>query len=94
MGGAFDITLEDDGKKLRIQFRQQDSGNELMTYGDVAAFLNLELSTVRQMTKTRSRNKTGFPAPVDIGGPKIRRSQLLKWIQSKTKARAGKRTKE
>jgi hypothetical protein len=81
--GAVCLMIEEKDGKIVIEFHQRDSGNELMTYGDVAAFLNARLSSVRQMTKARSRKKTGFPAPVNIGGPRIRRSELTEWLRKK-----------
>jgi hypothetical protein len=86
-GGKPKITAVE-GDKVVIPFEQVDSGNELMSYGDVAAYLNRDIASVRQMAGTRPREraiKAGrapFPMTINRGGPRIRRSELLAWEKS------------
>jgi hypothetical protein len=80
-GGAFDMTFEENGGKIVIQMRDKDSGHEMMTYGDVAAYCGVELGTVRYWNRARTRATAKYPFPrtVDLGGPRVKRTELISW---------------
>ncbi len=59
-----------------------------MTYGDVAAYLNVDVSTVHYWNRARTRAAAHFPFPKTSyhAGPRIRRTELLAWIKAQEDA--------
>jgi predicted DNA-binding transcriptional regulator AlpA len=73
---SFVVMVEDIGGKVKISFEEQDSGNNVMTVADVAAFLQTDRASVRRMTGDRAQHRSHHPIPfVKIGGKMIRFSR-------------------
>jgi predicted DNA-binding transcriptional regulator AlpA len=69
------IDAEKNGK-VKIAFEEQDSGHNVMTVADVAAFLQTDRASVRRMTGDRAQHRSHHPIPfVKIGGKMIRFSR-------------------
>lgn len=81
------VTASDDGLTLFLKSCYVDSGNELMTYEDIAALLTCNVETVRQWNKNRTRKKSEHPFPSPAmsiqGSPRFRRSEILEWAKKK-----------
>ena len=70
------IDAEDSGGKVKISFKEQDSGQNVMTVADVAAFLQTDRASVRRMTGDRAQHRSHHPIPfVKVGGKMIRFSR-------------------
>ncbi len=73
---SFVIIVEDIGGKVKISFEEQDSGHNIMTVADVAAFLQTDRASVRRMTGDRAQHRSHHPIPfVKVGGKMIRFSR-------------------
>ena len=69
------IDAEKNGK-VKISFEEQDSGHNVMTVADVAAFLQTDRASVRRMTGDRAQHRSHHPIPfVKVGGKMIRFSR-------------------
>jgi hypothetical protein len=73
---SFDVTVEEVGGKVKIQFAEKDSGHSVMTVGDVAVFLQTDRATVRRLCGSRAQARSHHPLPfVKIGGKMLRFSR-------------------
>lgn len=74
---SFVITVDESNpKKLVFQVKEQDTGSNIMTVGDVAVFLQTDRATVRRMTGERAQHRSHHPIPfVKIGGKMLRFSR-------------------
>jgi predicted DNA-binding transcriptional regulator AlpA len=74
---SFVISIsEEEGGKVKLSFREQDSGQNVMTVADVAAFLQTDRASVRRMTGERAQRRSHHPIPfVKIGGKMLRFSR-------------------
>ena len=82
---AFSTEISEVDGKLRIQFKEQDSGQEYMTLGDVSALLQMDRTAIRQMTEARSQTSTVNPLPFIRIGKNLRfkRSDIVAWLERK-----------
>ncbi len=70
------IDADEKGGKVRISFEEQDSGQNIMTVADIAAFLQTDRASVRRMTGERAQRRSHHPIPfVKIGGKMLRFSR-------------------
>jgi len=70
------IDADEKGGKIRISFEEQDSGQNIMTVADIAAFLQTDRASVRRMTGERAQRRSHHPIPfVKIGGKMLRFSR-------------------
>jgi predicted DNA-binding transcriptional regulator AlpA len=73
---SFVILIDAEDDKVKISFREQDSGQNVMTVADVAAFLQTDRASVRRMTGERAQRRSHHPIPfVKIGGKMLRFSR-------------------
>lgn len=73
---SFDITVEENEGKVKIQFAEKDSGHSVMTVADVAVFLQTDRATVRRLCGSRAQARSNHPLPfVKIGGKMLRFSR-------------------
>jgi Helix-turn-helix domain len=79
---SFDVTVDEKGGKVRVQFAVKDSGHSVMTIGDVAVFLQTDRASVRRMTGERAQRRSHHPIPyVKLGGKMLRfnRPDIERW---------------
>ena len=81
LGRGLTVKASEDGLSLTIKVHYVDSGNEWMSYTDVAAHCNVDVNTVRYWTRARTRAaaRHPFPATIDLAGPRVRRNELVAW---------------
>jgi hypothetical protein len=60
---SFDVTVEEVGGKVKIQFAEKDSGHSVMTVADVAVFLQTDRETVRRLCGSRAQARSHHPLP-------------------------------
>ena len=74
---SFVITIDENrAGKLVVAVEEQDSGNNVMTVADVAAFLQTDRASVRRMTGDRAQHRVHHPIPfVKIGAKMLRFSR-------------------
>ena len=82
---AFSTEISEVDGKLRIQFKEQDSGLEYMTLGDVSALLQMDRTAIRQMTEARAQQSTINPLPfIRINKAlRFKRSDIIAWLERK-----------
>ena len=82
---AFSTEISEKDGKLVIQFKEQDSGQEFMTLGDVSALLQMDRTAIRQMTEARAQTSTVNPLPfIKIGKAlRFKRSDIIAWLERK-----------
>ena len=82
---SFSTEISEVNGKLRIQFKQNDSGGEFMTLDDLSAMLQMERSTLRQMTEARAQQSTINPIPFIRVGRNLlfKRSEIIAWLERK-----------
>ena len=79
---SFDISIAENSGRVKISFKEQDTGLPVMTIGDVAVFLQTDRASVRRMTGERAQQRSKHPIPfVKIGGKMLRfsRPAIEKW---------------
>ena len=70
---SFNMSISEKDGKIRIQVEEQDTGQSVMTVGDVAAFLQTDRASVRRMTRERSQRGAKHPIPyVKLGSKMLR----------------------
>ena len=74
---SFVITIDENrAGKLVVAVEEQDSGHNVMTVADVAAFLQTDRASVRRMTGDRAQHRSHHPIPfVKIGAKMLRFSR-------------------
>ncbi len=73
---SFAISISEQDGKVKIAFEEQDSGHNVMTVADVAAFLQTDRASVRRMTGDRAQHRSHHPIPfVKIGAKMLRFSR-------------------
>lgn len=73
---------ERDGKVI-IEAEERDTGNELMTVGDLASLLQVDRSSVRRLTKGKAQRSARHPLPfMKLHGKLLRfsRAKGMEWI--------------
>ena len=75
--GRSSITIDENrAGKLVVAVEEQDSGHNVMTVADVAAFLQTDRASVRRMTGDRAQHRSHHPIPfVKIGAKMLRFSR-------------------
>jgi len=79
---SFVIKISELDNKIKIEFEEKDSGHNVMTVADVAAFLQTDRASVRRMTGERAQHRSHHPIPyVKIGAKMLRfsRSAIEAW---------------
>lgn len=84
---AFATEISEKNGKLVIQFKEQDSGQEFMTLGDVSALLQMDRTAIRQMTEARAQ-QAALPEHrlpfIRIGKAlRFKRSDIIAWLERK-----------
>jgi predicted DNA-binding transcriptional regulator AlpA len=90
---SFVILIDAEDDKVKISFREQDSGQNVMTVADVAAFLQTDRASVRRMTGERAQRRSHHPIPfVKIGGKMLRfsRPTIEAWWEELCASKNGK----
>ena len=89
------IDEDDDGRPI-LRFKEEDSGSNVMTVADVAAFLQTDRASVRRMTGDRAQHRSRHPIPfVKVGGKMIRfsRPAIEAWWNDSVQARTERATR-
>ena len=60
---TFSVTIDDENRKIRLQFASNDSGHSIMTVRDVAEFLQTDSATVRRLCQRRAQKRSHHPLP-------------------------------
>jgi len=79
---SFVIKISEVDNKIKVEFEEKDSGQNVMTVADVAAFLQTDRASVRRMTGERAQRRSHHPIPfVKIGGKMLRfsRPAVVAW---------------
>jgi hypothetical protein len=73
---SFVITIDESNpKKLILQIKDKDSGNENMTPTDVACFLNVDKATILRLNATRGQyRRNPFPKGFSVG-------KVIRWYR-------------
>jgi len=61
-----------------------DSGNEIMTVHDLAAFLQTDVKAIQRQTETRAQQRAKFPMPFFKlnGALRFERKKIQEWLQT------------
>ncbi|MGC2173310.1 MAG: helix-turn-helix domain-containing protein [Candidatus Sulfotelmatobacter sp.] len=90
---SFDISIDEKDGKIKITFAEKDSGHDIMTVADVAAYLQTDRASVRRMTGERAQHRSHHPIPfVKIGGKMLRfsRPAITAWWNELCASKNGK----
>lgn len=90
---SFRINVSENDGKIRIEFEERDSGQDVMTVADVAAYLQCDRAAVRRMTGERAQRRSYHPIPfVKIGGKMLRfsRPAITAWWNELCASKNGK----
>jgi predicted DNA-binding transcriptional regulator AlpA len=86
--GSYETLVDEKDGKLRISFIARDTGNDIMTLGDLAAMLQMERSALRLKTEARAQRTDPNPIPFFKIGRSIRfsRPEVLAWLDREKEA--------
>lgn len=81
---AFAVTVDKVNGKIRVMVNEQDTGGPIMTVGDLANFLQMDRSQIRQMCKARAQRSPHALPFVKINGKNLRfrREAILRWLET------------
>ncbi len=81
---SFETEMSEKDGKLRISFIARDTGNDIMTLGDVSAMLQMDRNTIKQMTESRAQRSTVNPIPFFKVGRMLRfsRAKIVAWLET------------
>jgi hypothetical protein len=84
-GKSCTVTVSEKDNKVIFEVAGKDSGNDLMTFADIAFLLNTDVKVVRRLNRARARSTAQFPfpQPLKLGKEitRFRRSEILGWIE-------------
>jgi hypothetical protein len=84
-GKSCAVTVSEKDNKVIFEVAGKDSGNDLMTFADIAFLLNTDVKVVRRLNRARARSTAQFPfpQPLKLGKEitRFRRSEILGWIE-------------
>jgi len=79
---TFTVIVDDENRKIRLQFASNDSGHSIMTVRDVAEFLQTDSATVRRLCQRRAQKRSHHPLPYKKFTEKtlrFNRSDVYQW---------------